>query len=129
MNGKRLVDTNIIVAVLGQDPSLEGRFREPWNILIPSTVLGELYFGVEKSLQRESNRQRLEELAAAHSVLGTDARTAEIYGGIKNQLRKKGRPIPENDIWIAATALQHELTLVTRDRHFQEVEGLPTERW
>jgi len=48
---------------------------------------------------------------------------------IKSQLRAKGQPIPENDIWIAATAKQPQLTLVTRDGHFQAIEGLVVEQW
>ena len=50
--------------------------------------------------------------------------TASLYGTIKANLRKKGKPIPENDIWIAAIAMQHDLTLLTRDRHFEAVDGL-----
>jgi tRNA(fMet)-specific endonuclease VapC len=51
------------------------------------------------------------------------------YGDVKNRLRLKGRPLPENDVWIAALALQYGLTLVTRDAHFQEVENLQTVAW
>jgi tRNA(fMet)-specific endonuclease VapC len=53
----------------------------------------------------------------------------QYYGAIKNHLRAKGRPIPENDIWIATAAKQHQLTLVTRDGHFQAIEGLLVEQW
>ncbi|MEA5574914.1 PIN domain-containing protein [Anabaena sp. UHCC 0451] len=55
--------------------------------------------------------------------------TSRKYGEIKNQLRLKGRPLPENDIWIAAISLQYNLILVTRDAHFQEVENLQTVSW
>jgi tRNA(fMet)-specific endonuclease VapC len=54
---------------------------------------------------------------------------ARQYGVIKNALRAKGRPIPENDIWIAAIAMQYHLTLVARDGHFQEVDGLVVGQW
>lgn len=57
------------------------------------------------------------------------AETAEAYGRLKFQLRRKGRPIPENDLWIAALCVQHGRTLVTRDAHFAEVEGLATASW
>jgi tRNA(fMet)-specific endonuclease VapC len=62
-------------------------------------------------------------------VLACDAETAQHYGRIRNVLLAKGRPIPENDIWIAASARQHGLTLVTRDGHFGSVEDLIVERW
>lgn len=55
--------------------------------------------------------------------------TARQYGEIKNKLRKKGRPLPENDIWIAALALQYDLILVTRDQHFDEIDNLKLVSW
>jgi len=58
-----------------------------------------------------------------------DIETATHYARIKNDLRLKGKPIPENDIWIAALALQHGLILATRDAHFGEVDGLTVVRW
>lgn len=62
-------------------------------------------------------------------MLRCEEDTATIYGQVKQQIMSKGRPIPENDIWIAATALQHNLTLVTRDDHFQAVDNLNLEKW
>jgi tRNA(fMet)-specific endonuclease VapC len=55
--------------------------------------------------------------------------TAQQYGEIKNALRAKGRPIPENDLWIAALSLQYGLTVVTRDDHFNAIDGLPIATW
>jgi tRNA(fMet)-specific endonuclease VapC len=72
---------------------------------------------------------RIEEFAAITTVLSCDTQTARYYGQIKNMLRAKGRPVPENDLWIAAIARQHSLTLVTRDNHFNEIDGLPTVCW
>jgi tRNA(fMet)-specific endonuclease VapC len=63
------------------------------------------------------------------TVLPCDATTARLYGEIKASLRSKGRPIPENDIWNAAVAQQHGLSLVTRDEHFNNVAGLAAEAW
>jgi tRNA(fMet)-specific endonuclease VapC len=62
-------------------------------------------------------------------VLLCDVDVAWRYGEVKKLLRDKGRPIPENDIWIAAIALKHDLTLATRDVHFGEVTGLKTAAW
>lgn len=58
------------------------------------------------------------------TIVPCDQATAEKYGRIRHALKVNGRPIPDNDIWIAALAIQHSLTLVTRDAHFQEVESL-----
>lgn len=98
-------------------------------IFVSSTVLGELHFGARKSAQAASNERRIEEFASSASVLSCDAETAKHYGQIKDRLRLKGRPIPENDIWIAASAIQHGLALATRDDHFEEVDGLRIEAW
>ena len=67
--------------------------------------------------------------AARSSVLFCDLTTAQHYGQTKNALRAKGRPIPENDLWIAAIALQYGLVLVTRDDHFSLIDGLLLANW
>jgi tRNA(fMet)-specific endonuclease VapC len=63
------------------------------------------------------------------ALRSVDAITAQHYGRIRNDLRAIGRPVPENDLWIAAIARQHGLTLVTRDQHFQHIVGLSLEMW
>ncbi len=75
------------------------------------------------------NIDRINEFADSSSVLSCDTETSRQYGKIKNTLRLKGRPIPENDIWIAAIAEQHKLTLISRDEHFKEIDGLLIMRW
>ena len=66
---------------------------------------------------------------ALRGVSDCDVSTARHYGKIRELLRAKGRPIPENDIWIAAHAQQYDLTLVSRDAHFSAVEGIRIEAW
>lgn len=73
--------------------------------------------------------ERIEEFVANNKVIECNADTAREYGDVKNKLRIKGRPLPENDVWIAALALQYDLILVTRDAHFQEVENLKIVSW
>ena len=72
---------------------------------------------------------RIDRFAAVNEILHCDAKTAKYYGLIKQKLRQKGQPIPENDIWIAAIAQQYDLTLVSRDKHFSKIEGLQIEIW
>ncbi len=96
---------------------------------VPSIVFGELYFGARKSGRPQANLARIDEFAANNVVLGCDTETARRYGDIKDALRVKGRPLPENDIWIAAIALEHDLTLVSRDAHFDEVERIKVVAW
>lgn len=77
----------------------------------------------------EKNIQNIEKLIARYPVLKVDEKTAKEYGIIKAELRKKGKPIPENDIWIAALAKQHNLILITRDNHFDEIGSISKEKW
>ena len=129
MNGSFLLDTNIIIAILAKDSLIHQKLLAATEVFIPSIALGELYYGALKSSRVESNIQIVSEFAAANRVMDCDSSTAQQYGQIKKQLREKGRPIPENDIWIAAVAKQHNLTLVSRDTHFDEVDGLELEHW
>ncbi|MBC7234027.1 MAG: type II toxin-antitoxin system VapC family toxin [Chloroflexi bacterium] len=129
MAGKYLLDTSIIIALFANDGMVKENLAQATEVFVPSIVLGELYYGVWKSAQVEENLKRVDEFAASNVVLACDSGTARQYGAIKNALRTKGRPIPENDIWIAAISLQRDLTLVTRDTHFAEIENLRTVTW
>jgi len=129
VSGSVLLDTNIVIGLFAKDQAVLARLSESARVFIPSIVVGELYFGAYKSTQPKGNVHRIEELVAASAVLVCDATTAEYYGRIKKALRDKGRPLPENDIWIAALAQQHGLIVVSRDQHFKEIEGLPVEAW
>ena len=99
------------------------------EVFVPAIVFGELFFGAAKSSRPRENRVRLEEFAAGRTILPCDLRVAREYGRLKQDLRAKGKPIPENDIWIAALASSHQLVLATRDRHFREVDGLAIAVW
>jgi tRNA(fMet)-specific endonuclease VapC len=129
VSGNFLLDTNIVAAILGGDESTRGRFASSGLSFIPSIVLGELVFGAHKSARLTENLARIEGFVRDVPVLACDAATAMRYGALKGRLRAKGRPIPDNDLWIAALALERALTLVTRDDHFSHVEGLALERW
>jgi tRNA(fMet)-specific endonuclease VapC len=120
-----------VIAAFNREGEARERIEESpaGSLFVPIIVLGELRFGAWKSGRVEENLRKIEAFAAASDVLPCDEATARLYGDVKADLRRKGRPIPENDIWISATALQHDLTIATRDPHFDHVEGLRTERW
>jgi len=99
------------------------------EIFIPAVVIGGLFFGAFKSTHTEENISRIEKFAFFNTVLSCGAVTGKEYGRIKNLLKKKGSPIPENDIWIAAVAIEHDLALVTRDEHFTNIDGLRRKSW
>ncbi len=129
MNGKYLLDTNIIISIFAKDPQIHNRLANAEEVFIPCIAIGELYFGAYKSLKIEENLSRIAEFAINNTVLACDTDTAKRYGDIKNRLKEQGQPLPENDIWIAAIAQQHTLTLITKDTHFDLVENLKVEKW
>ena len=129
MNGRYLLDTNIVIALFGSEPIIVDRIKNVEEIFIPSIVIGELYFGAQKSSRVVDNLTRIDEFVSSNTILSCDADTASHYGDVKNKLRQKGRPIPENDVWISALAIQYNLSLISRDVHFSEVEGLNIEKW
>lgn len=129
MNGKYLLDTNIVIALFARESVVYQQLAKADEAFVPSIVIGELYFGAYKSGRINENIARIEEFASSNTILEVDSLTAREYGRIISSLRAKGKPIPENDIWIAATAIQYGLTLVTRDKHFEEVGQLVVEAW
>ncbi len=129
MNGKFLLDTNIVIAIFANDASVISSLEKTEEVFVPVIVLGELYYGAHKSSRAEANMTRIDEFAKVCSILACDAETSRLYGEIKNALRLKGRPVPENDIWIGALARQHAMTLVSRDDHFKEIDELVALAW
>ena len=129
VTGEVLLDTNIVIALLEREPLALAHFQSDLEVSISVITLGELLFGAEKSERVAENRSRAEAFADDCTVRSCDRATARRYGAIKTDLRRKGRPIPENDIWIAATAIEHGLVLVTREEHFRRIEGFGIETW
>ncbi len=129
MNGRYLLDTNIIIALFAKDPQIHDRIANAEEVFVPCIAVGELYFGACKSIKTKENLARIDEFALNNAVFVCDTETARKYGAIKTLLREKGQPIPENDIWIAAIAQQHDLTLVTKDIHFNAIDRLKIEKW
>lgn len=129
MAGRYLLDTNIVIAYFANETTVVNGVDGATEIFLPAAGIGELYYGAYKSNQVERNLSRLELFISQAPVLPCDLDTARLYGEIRNRLRAQGAPIPENDIWIAATALLHELTLATRDAHFQHINNLDLVAW
>ncbi len=127
MPGEAVLDTNAVVQILnGRLDPLRLGFEE---IIIPMTAVGELFFGVHKSARFSENRRKLFALLDLVSILEAGLDIAERYGKIKLALRRAGTPIPDNDMWIAAGALEHGLPIVTNDKHFTYIEGLEIVRY
>ncbi len=129
MSGKYLLDTNIVIALFANEMAIKENLANVEEVFIPSVVIGELFYGAHKSARTKDNLARIDDFASSTIVLGCDTETARIYGEVKNALRIKGHPVPENDIWIAAVAIQHDLILISRDSHFSEIENLKVVVW
>ena len=123
-----LLDTSIFVAHFRREPALAERLKSA-TLYIPLPVLGELYYGAFKSEHQAKTLKQLQEFLRICAILPPDELTAQHYGHIKADLERAGSPIPENDLWIAAIAREHQLPLVTRDRHFSLVTGLTALAW
>ena len=126
---KFLLDTNIITAWLKGEKPVADKIDKAKEIYIPIIVVGELYYGALYSTRVQKNIADIKLVTSSYSVLLIDEAVTIAYGNIKAALRKKGKPIPENDIWIAAIALHHELIIVTRDKHFKEIDSIKIKNW
>lgn len=130
MSGSDLaLDTNALSAFLMGDQQIGRIVATARNVYLPIIVVGEFRFGILNSKLAEHNRRRFDRFLKDVTVLGVDEGAAEQYASIRYQLKTLGRPIPDNDIWIAAIALHHGLPLLSKDAHFRQVEGLDLRVW
>lgn len=121
-----LLDTNAYTAFKQNAPEALEIIQQAPLIGISSIILGELLGGFVFGFKEEVNRRELRQFLNSSRVrmIAVDEETSEYYARVYSSLRKKGKPIPTNDMWIAATALQHRLSLFSYDNHFQSVDGL-----
>ena len=121
-----LIDTNIYNHALVGDAETISILQQAQRIGFCSISIGELLSGFKGGKREKKNREELAEFLDAPRVqiYVIDEDTAEFYALILDDLKKKGKPIPTNDIWIAAVALQHGFSLFTKDKHFNHISGL-----
>jgi len=128
MTGNSFVlDTSAVIEFFEGNSNVVNLLKAETIVKIPATVLGELYLGIYRSSNPEKHSIQVNQFIASCDIVLIDLETAKVYATIKNKLFKKGKPIPENDIWIAAVAIRYELPLVAFDKHFLEIEGLKLE--
>ena len=123
---KIILDTNCYTAYLAGDQEILQALNEAKITFMSIFVLGELYAGFKGGTREKENRSLLRKFLNKPSVIVVNAsiETADLFGIVKNILKQIGRPIPINDVWIAAQALECGAALVTRDRHFLNIPGL-----
>lgn len=118
MSNRVLLDTNAVSDVMNGFTEVLDILRRYESYAVPAIVMGELYFMVENSARKIENLARVEAFLDGVSVLPVTQETAKLYVRIRVELKRKGRPIPLHDYWVAATALEHKLPLLTRDSDF-----------
>jgi predicted nucleic acid-binding protein len=124
-----ILDTNAISALFVGDEDLAQVLAVSPRHHLPVIVLGEYRYGLKRSRHRARLESLLEQLEHESDILSIDAGTAVIYADVREQLRQRGSPIPENDVWIAALAVQHHQPVVSQDEHFDWITGLRRIGW
>ena len=124
-----ILDTNAISAMAEGDTDLERILPDVPSQFIPVICLGEYRAGAIRSRARGELEKWLRELEESRRVLLVERETAKFYADIVADLRSRGCMIPMNDVWIAALALQHDLPVLSRDEHFDQVKRLRRIPW
>jgi tRNA(fMet)-specific endonuclease VapC len=121
-----IIDTNFYAAFKRNEAEAVNLVKRVEYIGVNTVILGELLAGFRCGNRERENRLELDQFldSARVDTITLDDETAEFYAQIFSELRQKGRPIPANDLWLAASALQHGLALATYDEHFSYISGL-----
>ena len=124
-----ILDTSALSAFVDGDPGVGDVLRRQARAAIPVIVLGEFRYGIATSRHRATYEAWLSSHLEQFDVLAATAETAVAYAALRVSLKRAGRPIPANDAWIAALALQHRLPVLSRDEHFDAVPNLERKAW
>jgi len=123
------LDTNIVVDFLNGNENVTKKVIKYQKIYIPITVLGELLFGVKNSTKKNENLNKLQSFISKCIILNSNSLVADEYSNIRKELKDIGKPIPENDIWIAAICKNNDISIASRDKHFENIKNLKLEIW
>lgn len=129
MSGEVALDTSVAVRFLNGDAIVTERVLVLPEIVLPMIVIGELLFGAENSTRPLHKLPRYFEFISVCIAVPMGRETAAVYARTRLALKRKGRPVPMNDVWIAAQCLEHSWILVTDDTDFDYVDGLVLEHW
>jgi len=124
-----ILDTNALSATADNDPRIISVLARADLLAIPVIVLGEYRYGIAQSRNRVAYENWLQGLLNDCMVLDINEPTTRHYADINLQLKRLGKPIPTNDLWISALCRQHSLPLLSRDRHFDLVAGTKRIKW
>jgi predicted nucleic acid-binding protein len=119
-----ILDTNALSAFVDGDVGVGEILTQQARAAIPVIVLGEFRHGIQQSRHRRAYEAWLESELGYFDVLSVTQETTVAYADLRIGLKRAGRPIPANDAWIAALALEHRLPILSRDQHFDAVAGI-----
>lgn len=128
-NGRLVVDTNAVIAYREGIPEVCNLIEDADTIFLPVIVLGELLYGAFNSTRQHKNEQDVRKFLEQSVFVPMDETIAARYASLRLELKKIGRPIPENDLWIAAICLEFNVTLLSRDGHFDNIPNLQLINW
>lgn len=129
VSGRLAVDTNAVIAYREGIVTVCTLIEMADILFLPVVVMGELFYGALNSAKPKKNEQAVHKLSTQFVLVPIDEAIAIRYATIRLKLKKMGHPIPENDIWIAATCLELGISLLTRDGHFDYIHGLEVINW
>ena len=124
-----IVDTNALSAFADGSSRAIAALQTAGDVSVPVIVLGEFRYGITHSRRHREYEAWLDQYLPAFRVLEVTVETAVEYALLRSELRHLGRPIPANDVWIAALCRQHDLPLLSRDAHFDHVKRLRRQAW
>lgn len=124
-----ILDTNALSAWADNDAALERKLPPAHQVALPVIVLGEYRYGIQRSRERTRFETWLEQVVRSSRILEINLATTKSYAEVRMMLHRKGKPIPASDAWISALALQHQMPVLTRDAHFDFVDGLTRIGW
>jgi len=124
-----ILDTNSLSALAARDRALLRLLGTADALFISFVAVAEFQFGLLGSTRPQAGIALLDQLCANVPVLYPEAETLAHYAAIADQLKRIGHPVPHNDIWTAALARQHALPVLSRDRHFDFIDGIQRLDW
>lgn len=124
-----ILDTNAVSAIGLNDSKIISMLQRQAMLFVPVIVIGEYRYGISGSRKQRETAAWFDSFLRTVQILDVTEETASEYADVRRQLKESGTPIPADDVWIAALALQHDMPLVTRDAHFDNIAGLRRIDW
>ncbi|HKQ86560.1 MAG TPA: type II toxin-antitoxin system VapC family toxin [Candidatus Acidoferrales bacterium] len=124
-----ILDTNALSAAAEGNANIAGILAGLDRVALPVIVIGEYRYGIAQSRHAARYRRWLDDLIANCDVLDVTEQTTHQYATISTELRSAGKPIPSNDVWIAALCRQHSLGILSQDHHFDAISGIRRFGW